>query len=189
VDRAEFAHRLRQAVDARKAGARCACGAFIWAIGSAEAGAACFTCITGEAWPDSDYEIDEAWAFRPAERSTGPRWRPGAQSCTVIENAGSVRRVARTFDPTKTWFNIDAGFERDTADQPAAFQKRAFPFRVDGVRGFDLSYLNASVARTFRLGGSRTFQFRLDIQNLLNRQHYANPDMNRPARPSDRSGR
>ena len=83
-----------------------------------------------------------------------------------------------TFDPTKTWFNIDAGFERDTADQPAAFQKRAFPFRVDGVRGFDLSYLNASFARTFRLGGSRTFQFRLDVQNLLNRQHYANPDMN-----------
>jgi hypothetical protein len=83
-----------------------------------------------------------------------------------------------TFDSTKTWFNIDAGFERDTADQPAAFQKRTFPFRVDGVRGFDLSYLNANVARTFQLGGRRTFQFRLDIQNLLNRQHYANPDLN-----------
>jgi hypothetical protein len=65
VDRAEFAHRLRQAVDARKSGARCACGAFIWAIGSAEAGAACFTCITGEAWPDSDYEIDEALGLSP----------------------------------------------------------------------------------------------------------------------------
>lgn len=65
VDRAEFAHRLRQAVDARKAGARCACGAFIWAIGSAEAGAACLTCITGEAWPDSDFEIDEALGFPP----------------------------------------------------------------------------------------------------------------------------
>jgi hypothetical protein len=60
VDREEFAGRLRQAVDARKAGARCRCGAFIWAIGSAEVGAACFTCITGEARPDSDYEIDEA---------------------------------------------------------------------------------------------------------------------------------
>ena len=60
VDRAEFARRLRQTVDARKVGARCACGSFIWAIGSAEAGAACFTCITGEAWPDGDYEIDEA---------------------------------------------------------------------------------------------------------------------------------
>jgi hypothetical protein len=83
-----------------------------------------------------------------------------------------------TFDPTKTWFNIDAGFERDTADQPAGFQKRAFPFRVEGVRGFDLSYTNMSVARTFRLGGPQTFQFRLDVQNLFNRQHYANPDLN-----------
>jgi hypothetical protein len=65
IDRVEFADRLRQAVDARKAGARCACGAFIWAIGSAEAGAACFTCITGEAWPDRDYEIDEALGLPP----------------------------------------------------------------------------------------------------------------------------
>lgn len=60
VDRNEFASRLREAVNARKAGARCACGGLIWAIGSAEVGAACFTCITGEAWPDADYEIDEA---------------------------------------------------------------------------------------------------------------------------------
>jgi hypothetical protein len=65
VDRAEFARRLRQAVDARKAGARCGCGALIWAIGSAEAGAACFTCMTGEAWPDSDDEIDEALGLPP----------------------------------------------------------------------------------------------------------------------------
>jgi hypothetical protein len=65
IDRAEFARRLRHAVDARKAGACCACGALIWAIGSAEAGAACFTCITGEAWPESDYEIDEALGLPP----------------------------------------------------------------------------------------------------------------------------
>jgi hypothetical protein len=60
TDREGFVRRLRQAVDARKAGARCSCGGVIWAIGSAEVGGACFTCITGEAWPDSDYEIDEA---------------------------------------------------------------------------------------------------------------------------------
>jgi hypothetical protein len=35
------------------------------AIGSAEAGAACFTCITGEAWPDSDSEINEAVGLSP----------------------------------------------------------------------------------------------------------------------------
>lgn len=60
VDRRAFARRLRDAIDARKAGARCACGALIWAIGSAEVGQACFACITGEARPDADYEIDEA---------------------------------------------------------------------------------------------------------------------------------
>jgi hypothetical protein len=79
-----------------------------------------------------------------------------------------------TFDPTKTWFNTE-GFVRATAEQPAAFQKRAFPFRVDGVRGYSLSMLNATVARTFNVGGNRTVQFRLDMQNVLNRQHYANP--------------
>jgi hypothetical protein len=29
-------------------------------IGSAVVGNACFTCITGEAMPDNEYEIDEA---------------------------------------------------------------------------------------------------------------------------------
>jgi len=83
-----------------------------------------------------------------------------------------------TFDPTKTWFNIDAGFVRATADQPGQFQKRVFPFRIDGVRGQSKSFVNTNIARTFDLGSRRTFQFRLDIQNLLNRQHYANPDLN-----------
>jgi hypothetical protein len=83
-----------------------------------------------------------------------------------------------TVDQTKTWFNTDAGFERDTADQPTNFHRRVFPFRVDGVRGFDVSYLHGNIARTFDLGGRRTFQFRVDFQNLLNRQHYANPNLN-----------
>jgi hypothetical protein len=82
-----------------------------------------------------------------------------------------------TFDPTKTWFNIDAGFVRATADQPAGFQKRVFPFRVDGVRGQSLSMTNLGIARTFDLPGTRTFQFRVDVQNLFNRQHYQNPNL------------
>lgn len=82
-----------------------------------------------------------------------------------------------TFDPTKTWFNTDAGFERDTADQPTQFHRRVFPFRVDGVRGFDFAFVNMNVARTFDLGNRRTFQLRVDVQNLFNRQHYANPVM------------
>jgi len=49
--------------DARQ-GARCYCGAPIWAIGSAVVGNACFPCITGEADPSSDYEIDEVLKAR-----------------------------------------------------------------------------------------------------------------------------
>ncbi len=59
LDKTEYALRLRRAVDARKAVARCARGAPIWAIGSAEVGHARLACVTGEARPEDDYEIDE----------------------------------------------------------------------------------------------------------------------------------
>jgi hypothetical protein len=52
--------RLQSALDAYRAGSRCHCGAPIWVIGSAEAGNACFTCLTGESDPSEDYEIAEA---------------------------------------------------------------------------------------------------------------------------------
>lgn len=57
VERADVIARLEYAIDAYQRDIRCQCGAPIWIIGSVEAGLACFTCITGEAEPDSDYEI------------------------------------------------------------------------------------------------------------------------------------
>lgn len=68
---ADFRKALREAVDAKRAGRRCECGSPIWAIGSAVAGAMCFTCITGEAHPSDDFEIDEA--LEPGERRTPTR--------------------------------------------------------------------------------------------------------------------
>jgi len=56
--------RLRGCVCDALAGARCHCGAPIWVVGSASAGHRCFTCITGEAVPSEDYEIDEVLAAR-----------------------------------------------------------------------------------------------------------------------------
>jgi hypothetical protein len=41
-------------------GVKCSCGNDIWVIGSAFAYNSCFTCITGESYSDSDYEIDSA---------------------------------------------------------------------------------------------------------------------------------
>ena len=54
-------------------------------------------------------------------------------------------------NPTRDrWFNTDAGFEKDPAKTPAAFQKRTFPFRVDGVRG------QTSRSRTCRSSATST---------------------------------
>ncbi len=60
--RQEVVARLDDAIAARRAGKRCSCGAEIWVVGSAEAGHGCFTCITGEATPDNDYEIEDSLA-------------------------------------------------------------------------------------------------------------------------------
>jgi hypothetical protein len=60
-DAAALKSRLEKALEAHKAGATCHCGEPIWVIGSAFAGNACFTCITGEAMPDKDYEIADAF--------------------------------------------------------------------------------------------------------------------------------
>lgn len=57
TDRQDLVRRLRYAMEADARGARCHCGERIWIIGSAEVGLSCFTCITGEAVPDEDYEI------------------------------------------------------------------------------------------------------------------------------------
>jgi hypothetical protein len=79
-----------------------------------------------------------------------------------------------TLDPTKYWFNVD-GFETNPSRTPTTFQTRAFPFQIDGLRGPNLMYVNMNVVRSFTFAGGRTFQARLDIQNLLNRAAYNNP--------------
>ena len=60
TSRKEITNGLKAALSDYKSGKKCDCGNPIWVIGSAVAGNACFTCITGEAMPDDDYEIDEA---------------------------------------------------------------------------------------------------------------------------------
>jgi hypothetical protein len=81
-------------------------------------------------------------------------------------------------DPTREqWINVNAGFERDPARTPAAFQTRTFPFRLDGIRGQALMFTNMSIVRSFRAGGSRQLQLRVDAQNLFNRQQWQGPNL------------
>jgi hypothetical protein len=79
TDRNDLEKRLRYAMDAQEREIRCKCGEEIWIIGSAEVGLSCFTCITGEATPDDDYEV-VASASRPTLRSTGRRGKRGGAS-------------------------------------------------------------------------------------------------------------
>jgi Carboxypeptidase regulatory-like domain/TonB dependent receptor-like, beta-barrel len=91
---------------------------------------------------------------------------------------GDLDDIAADNPTLDRWFNVDAGFEKDPAKTPAAFQKRQFPFRVDDVRGQALSFLNMSVTRSLRVGSARTVQLRVDAQNVLNRQHWQNANTN-----------
>ena len=59
---------------------------------------------------------------------------------------------------------------------PASFQKRSFPFRVEGVRVDSLSHLDMNLARTVQLG-RRQLQFRVSIINALRRQQLATPNL------------
>ena len=57
TDATELTRQLKLALESKLAGELCQCGQPIWALGSAYVGNMCFTCTTGEAVPDHDYEI------------------------------------------------------------------------------------------------------------------------------------
>jgi hypothetical protein len=76
------------------------------------------------------------------------------------------------------WFNVDAGFERNAARAPAQYQARVFPTRIDGLRAHDTILVNGSFQRSFRVVGRARLQVRVDIHNLLNRDHFNPPNMN-----------
>ena len=118
----------------------------------------------------SNWQVTGTWEFQP-----GALLDWGGQNIFFY---GDLDDIALD-DPTREeWFNIDAGFERDPARIPAAFQKRAFPFRIDGVRGMALTFANLSIQRNFGAGSGRTWQLRMDAQNLFNRQQWAGPTLN-----------
>ncbi len=91
--------------------------------------------------------------------------------------SGNLDDIAVDNPTLDRWFNTDAGFEKDPAKTPANFQKRQFPFRIEGVRGPDLKMVNLNVMRTFPLGSRRSAQFRVDIINATNRDTFSNPNV------------
>jgi hypothetical protein len=116
-----------------------------------------------------NWQISGTWEYQP-----GALLDWGGQNIFFYGDLEDIKLENPTRDK---WFNTDAGFERDPAKIPAAFQKRAFPFRIDGVRGMPLTFTNLSILRSFGVGG-RTLQLRVDAQNVFNRQQWQNPNLN-----------
>lgn len=104
TDVAELSRQLRRLLEAKAAGEICQCGEPIWVIGSAQAGLGCFTCITGQAVPDNDYEVVAGNVKAPTCRSTRTRnkGRPLRGECCVPVssnvNSRGMRRGRASMD-------------------------------------------------------------------------------------------
>lgn len=59
-DAASLRKKLNAALENYRKGEKCSCGNDIWVIGSAFVGNMCLTCLTGEGYPENEYEIDKA---------------------------------------------------------------------------------------------------------------------------------
>src|SRR4051812_1396971 len=118
------------------------------------------------------WQISGTWEFQPGALLD---WGPPNPNIFFY---GDLEDIAVDQPTRERWFNTDAGFEKDPAKIPAAFQKRTFPFRIDGVRSMPLTFVNMSVQRSFPVGGARWLQLRMDAQNLFNRQQWNGPNLN-----------
>jgi hypothetical protein len=89
-------------------------------------------------------------------------------------NLDEIKGGPRTLD---RWFNT-ANFERSASKAPAAFDRRVFPTRVDGVRADMTNDLGMNVRREFRLTERLKFQLQMDAVNALNRTIFEAPNTN-----------
>jgi hypothetical protein len=73
------------------------------------------------------------------------------------------------------WFNVNAGFQRDPAQQPAN-HIRTFPLRFDGIRSSGVNNLNASMIKNFRIREGINLQFRAEAVDVTNAAVFATPN-------------
>ncbi|HEY6072050.1 MAG TPA: hypothetical protein VIV15_01345, partial [Anaerolineales bacterium] len=99
----------------------------------------------------------------------------GSDLSNITSGFGSIGNTGtgRTLDH---WFNTD-GFERTAAKAPSAYNTRAFPSRVGGLRSNGLNKWDGNIQRTFRLYEGVDFQVRVDAINLFNHTQFAPPNV------------
>jgi hypothetical protein len=124
------------------------------------------------------WQTGGTWEYQPgALLNFGNLFFNGDLNSIAKKNPEIALRLDGTVDTTKTWFNTDAGFEKVTGNQPASFQKRSFPFRVDGVRTTTQFLANMNLVRNFGIGHGRSLQARIDVQNVFNTPLWGSPNV------------
>ncbi|MFB3825531.1 MAG: carboxypeptidase regulatory-like domain-containing protein [Bryobacteraceae bacterium] len=104
-------------------------------------------------------------------------WQPGPLlswgNLFYYGDLADIGSGTRTLD---RWFNL-ANFERTASKTPAAFHRRVFPTRVDGLRRDMTNQWNGNIQREFKVRERIALQFRADVINIQNRSQFAAPNM------------
>ncbi len=75
------------------------------------------------------------------------------------------------------WFNIDAGFNKNSAEQLAS-NVRTFPLRLDSVRTGPINNVDLSILKNTTFAGGKTVQLRLEALNAFNHPLFPAPNTN-----------
>jgi hypothetical protein len=88
-------------------------------------------------------------------------------STQVADQVKSDVEILGGIGPGKPWFDT-------TAFVPVT-ERRFGTAGINSMRGPGFANFDMSVFRDFKLGGERTLQFRMEVFNLTNTPHFANP--------------
>jgi hypothetical protein len=89
-------------------------------------------------------------------------------------NPNDIREGPHTVEQ---WFNVEAGFTRNTATRPASYHYRTWPFRFSNVRGPAMNNWDLSINKRWRLNErGAELQLRGEGLNAFNRALFANPN-------------
>jgi hypothetical protein len=92
---------------------------------------------------------------------------------------GNIKDIALPKDQRSPdrWFNINAGFNRVSAQQ-LANNIQTFPIRFSGVRSDGQSTWNFSLLKNHRIGEKAAVQFRAEVYNAMNHPSFDVPNTN-----------
>jgi hypothetical protein len=129
----------------------------------------------GGSWPVPLDFVAGGWQLNGiVQRQTGPALTFGDVWTLFTGNPDSIA-LSNDQRNVDRWFNTDAGFNRNSAQQLAS-NIRVSTLRVSGVRGPNQDRWELSAIKTFRMTEKLRTQFRAECLNALNHPNLSAPN-------------